>query len=191
MKLLRENNEYILIDSSRNIIATSDETILKASPKKHKLCRNNCNEIFDFVDIHDLGNEYAWLYVQGKGLSKHNMAKQSFIEGFTACHIAEAFRFKATDMIEFATWMNKLTPAQKVSVWSKNGELKGLFTMDEEQLFEKWLHTKQEINVEMLYNRDCYSSAGWCDKLTMAQCIMCTPVYPLKDENDCIILNKL
>jgi hypothetical protein len=191
MKLLKDNNEYMLIDSSRNLIATTDESIIKASPKKHKLCRNNCNEIFDFTDINELGSEYAWLYAQGKGLSNHKVAKQSFIDGFTACHVAEAYKFKVTDMIEFATWMNKLTPAQRVSVWSKNGEHQGLFTMDEEQLFEKWLHIKSEIDVEVLYDKDCYSSAGRCDKLTMAQCIICTPVYPLKDDNDCIILNKL
>ena len=181
----------MLIDSSRKLIATTDESIIKASPEKHKLSIQNCMEMFDTIDINKLGSEYAWLYVQGKGLSKHNMAKESFIEGFTACHVAEAYRFKVTDMIEFATWMNKLTPSQKTSVWSKNGEYKGLFDMDEEQLFERWLHIKSEIDVDIIYNRDCYSSAGWCDKLTMAQCIMCTPVYPLKDDNDCIILKKL
>ena len=36
--------------------------------------------------------------------------------------------------IEFAEWLDKLTPRQRVSVWSKNGESKGLFNMDNEQL---------------------------------------------------------
>ena len=191
MKLLRDNNEYMLIDSSRNIIATTDESIIKASPKNHKLCRNNCMKIFGVVDVEDLGSQYAWQFVKEKGLSKHNMAKQSFVHGFEVCRDSNGYQFKSSDMIEFATWMNKLTPAQRVSVWSKNGEHQGLFTMDEEQLFEKWLHIKSEIDVEMLYDKDCYSSAGRCDKLTMAQCIICTPVYPLKDDNDCIILKKL
>lgn len=191
MKLLKDNKEYMLLDSMRNLIATTDETILKESPKKHKLCRDNCDEIFDFVDVEDLGSQYAWQFVKEKGLSKHNMAKQSFVYGFEACREGKGNQFKATDMIEFATWMNKLTPAQRVSVWSKNGEHKGLFTMDEEQLFEKWLHIKSEIDVEMLYDKDCYSSAGRCDNLTMAKCIICTPVYPLKDYKGCITLNKL
>ena len=39
--------------------------------------------------------------------------------------------------IGFAHWVSKLTPSQKVSVWSKNGEHKGLFTMDNEQLLDK------------------------------------------------------
>ena len=38
--------------------------------------------------------------------------------------------------IEFARWLDKLTPRQRVSVWSKNGESKGLFNMDNEQLLE-------------------------------------------------------
>lgn len=40
--------------------------------------------------------------------------------------------------IDFANWLDKLTPSQKTSVWSKNGEHRGLFTMDNEQLFEKF-----------------------------------------------------
>jgi hypothetical protein len=38
--------------------------------------------------------------------------------------------------IEFAEWVEKLTPIQRVSVWSKNGQIKGLFNMDNEQLLE-------------------------------------------------------
>jgi hypothetical protein len=45
-------------------------------------------------------------------------------------------------IIDFANWLDKLTPSQRTSVWSKNGEGKGLFNMDNEQLFEKF---KKEI----------------------------------------------
>lgn len=41
-------------------------------------------------------------------------------------------------IIEFANWLEKLTPSQKVSVWSKDGSASGLFTMDNEQLFEEF-----------------------------------------------------
>jgi hypothetical protein len=40
--------------------------------------------------------------------------------------------------IKFADWLSKLTPSQKVSVWSKDGQAKGLFTMDNEQLLSKF-----------------------------------------------------
>jgi len=41
--------------------------------------------------------------------------------------------------VGFADWLSKLQPSQKVSVWSKNGEHSGLFTMDNEQLYKKYL----------------------------------------------------
>ncbi len=38
--------------------------------------------------------------------------------------------------IGFAEWKDKLRPSQMVSFWSKNGEFKGKFDMDNEQLLE-------------------------------------------------------
>jgi len=54
------------------------------------------------------------------------------------------FREAAGKIVEekavgFADWLSKLQPSQKVSVWSKNGEHRGLFTMDNEQLYKKYL----------------------------------------------------
>ena len=59
--------------------------------------------------------------------------------------------------IDFANWLDKLTPAQKVSVWSKSGALQGLFTMDNEQLFEKF---------ENQYTEPCNGNCGmnYCDE---------------------------
>ena len=42
------------------------------------------------------------------------------------------------EIIGFADWLEELSPTQKVSVWSKNGEHSGLFTMDNEQLLDKY-----------------------------------------------------
>ena len=44
--------------------------------------------------------------------------------------------------IEFAEWKDKLRPSQMVSFWSKNGEFKGKFDMDNEQLLEKFKKEK-------------------------------------------------
>jgi len=44
--------------------------------------------------------------------------------------------------VEFANWLEQLTPSQKVSVWSKDGSGNGLFTMDNEQLLEKFKRVK-------------------------------------------------
>lgn len=51
--------------------------------------------------------------------------------------------------IDFANWLVTLTPSQKVSVWSKNGEHSGLFTMDNEQLLEKYKRTLKKEVVEI------------------------------------------
>jgi len=41
--------------------------------------------------------------------------------------------------VGFANWVEKLSASQKVSVWSKNGEHSGLFTMDNEQLLDNYI----------------------------------------------------
>lgn len=44
--------------------------------------------------------------------------------------------------IEFSDWVEDLKPAQRTSVWSKNGEISGLFNMDKEQLLAKYKREK-------------------------------------------------
>jgi len=58
--------------------------------------------------------------------------------------------------IDFADWLGKLSPSQITSLWSKNGEHSGLFTMDNEQLFEKF---------EKQYTEPCNGNCGmnYCD----------------------------
>lgn len=41
--------------------------------------------------------------------------------------------------IDFTRWLEGLSPSQRVTVWSKDGSMKGIFTMDNEQLLEKYL----------------------------------------------------
>ena len=48
--------------------------------------------------------------------------------------------------IGFADWVSKLMPSQRVSVWSKNGEFKGLFDMDNERLLSKYIKEKESQN---------------------------------------------
>lgn len=44
--------------------------------------------------------------------------------------------------IEVLDWYEKLMPNQKISVWSKDGQYKGLFNLDNEQLVEKFINIK-------------------------------------------------
>lgn len=49
-------------------------------------------------------------------------------------------KFHAESMaIGFADWVGKLSPTQKISVWSKDGSGKGIFLMDNEQLYKRYL----------------------------------------------------
>ena len=47
--------------------------------------------------------------------------------------------------ISFANWLDTLTPVNKVSVWSKNGEYRGLFDMDNERLLERFKEAQPEV----------------------------------------------
>lgn len=44
-----------------------------------------------------------------------------------------------TEMTKLLNWYCSLQPSDKVSVWSKDGQYNGLFTMDNEQLVQKYL----------------------------------------------------
>ena len=46
--------------------------------------------------------------------------------------------------INFANWVETLSPAARVSVWSKDGQYQGLFSMDKEQLLKKYKRAKKE-----------------------------------------------
>ena len=48
-----------------------------------------------------------------------------------------------------------------------------------------------EWDVEIVMDKDCYSSAGRCDNSTMGDCIICTPVTYLKDADGCLILKTI
>lgn len=51
------------------------------------------------------------------------------------------------DAIAFHNWVETLSPTEKVSVWSKDGQFKGLFNMDTEQLYEKYEQHKLKSQV--------------------------------------------
>lgn len=90
------------------------------------------------------GQEYAGGYYEG------------IIDGYNKAR--EKYEFSREDMHKLADWILKLTPRQKVSVWSKSGESNsGLFDMDGEQLADKFIEknirtqrTPIAIEVEMV-----------------------------------------
>ena len=57
-------------------------------------------------------------------------------EGMVETVAIEHEKIASEFAIGFADWLDTLKPYQRVSFWSKNGEYKGKFDMDNEQLLE-------------------------------------------------------
>ncbi len=72
------------------------------------------------------------------------LGKEHFFYGGYGYIVLQTYASKQSDavtkeqFIKIANWLDNLKPHNKVSVWSKNGEYKGLFTMDNEQLYDKY-----------------------------------------------------
>jgi hypothetical protein len=177
MILNKIGEEYKLYGEDGSCIATTQE-----SPHK-KLSKENCDKVFGVINIIDLA----------KRNSKHS--EEDYIEGFikamelnkdklfTVEDMISAYHQGANDGASYESACGDHDSYEQMKEAKKESE-------EDYSYFIESLQQPKEIKVEMIYDRDCYSSAGWCDKLTMSQCIMCTPVYPLKDENGCLILKK-
>jgi hypothetical protein len=75
VKLIKDHDEYMLINDERFVIATTDASMLEVTDKI-KLSKQNCDEIFGVVDVEKLGNEYLFT-------NKHGITlKNGFIDGF-------------------------------------------------------------------------------------------------------------
>jgi hypothetical protein len=160
-------------------------TFASTEDYKHKLSKQNCDEIFGVVDVEKL------VYQSTEEVLPHhrdyrfkNVYEEYFREGFNkAIELNKAKMFTFEDM-------------RKAILFGLNG-MYGFRMMEKGTIEEKSdiyiqsLQQPTEIAVEIVYERDCYSSAGRCDKSTMSQCIICTPVYPLEDENGCLILKRV
>ena len=161
-KLIKTDVNYLLEDDKGVVVAST-------STKEgiNGLTKQNCDEIFGVVDV---------VYKQVRN------GFDGVIDSFT-----EAFGKQC---------IKKTMELNKDKVFSEEDMRKAYFDgyndKDENRYFNpsKSLQQPVEIEVEVVYERDCYSSAGRCDKSTMSQCIICTPVYPLEDENGCLILRK-
>jgi hypothetical protein len=164
-KLIKTEVNYLLEDDKGVVIAS---TSLKEGI--NSLSKQNCDEIFGVVDAIDV------VYKQVRN------GFDGVIDSFT-----EAFGKQC---------INKAMELNKDKVFTEEDMRKAYFDgyndKDENRYFNpsKSLQQPVEIEVEVVYERDCYSSAGRCDKSTMSQCIICTPVYPLEDQNGCLILRK-
>jgi len=178
-KLIKTEVNYLLEDDKGVVIAS---TPLKEG--LNSLSKQNCDEIFGIFDVEK--NLYYHKQVMNPyttGEQSYTAYEKGFIEGFN----------KAMELNK-----DKIFTAEQLVDAFESGRKRGMdcelgennpHPICSEYLFDS-LRGPTEIEVEVIYERDCYSSAGRCDKSTMSQCIICTPVYPLEDENGCLILRK-
>jgi hypothetical protein len=178
-KLIKVDDIYTLMDGDK-MIASSDSDF-QTDYEVMKLSKQNCDEIFGVIDVEEIAlskaSYFGGTYRNPEGFSDKQVGYlHGFIEG---AELNKDKLFTVEDMRK---------------VFNRGYDLPEYLEKDiMNEIFDDYIKSLQqptEIEVEMIYDRDCYSGAGWCDKLTMSQCIMCTPVYPLKDENGCLILKK-
>jgi len=176
MKLRKLNNGYYsLYDSDGDIVASNNPD----TPCSKKLSKENCDEIFGVINVEKLADEYIVIKPKHRE-HEHNLAVSAYIEGFNkAMELNKDKLFTVEDMRK---------------VFNRGYDLPEYLEKDiMNEIFDDYIKSLQqptEMEVDIIYDRDCYSSSGRCDKSTMANCIMCTPVTYLKDENGCLILTK-
>jgi hypothetical protein len=178
MKLRKLNNGYYsLYDSDGDIVASNNPD----TPCSKKLSKENCDEIFGVVDVEEIAlsnaSHFGGTYRNPEGFSDKQVGYlHGFIEG---AELNKDKLFTVEDMRK---------------VFNRGYDLPEYLEKDiMNEIFDDYIQLLQqpkEIDVDIIYDRDCYSSSGRCDKSTMANCIMCTPVTYLKDENGCLILTK-
>jgi hypothetical protein len=177
MKLRKLNNGYYsLYDSDGDIVASNNPD----TPCSKKLSKENCDEIFGVVDVEKLVYEEYLKFDQETRIVNRRQLQESLANMFNkAMELNKDKLFTVEDMRK---------------VFNRGYDLPEYLEKDiMNEIFDDYIQLLQqpiEIDVDIIYDRDCYSSSGRCDKSTMANCIMCTPVTYLKDENGCLILTK-
>ena len=161
-KLRKVNNEfYSLYDSDGDIVASNNPK----TPTTKKLSLKNCEAIANGYDLVELFDE-----------------------------VDESIDYQEFDFSSFKLGFKKAIELLGDKKFSEEDMLKAIeMYYGKDKIFIEIIQSLQqtEWDVEIVMDKDCYSSAGRCDKLIMADCIICTPVTYLRDENGCLILKRV
>lgn len=137
-----------------------------------KLSLKNCQAIENGYDLDELVNMETEKY----GTLTPKSFRRGFLYGFQkALELIGDKKFSEEDVLD--AWEDGTTNNHPLTKSKKENLLKSL--------------QQTEWDVEIVYDRDCYSSGGRCDKSTMANCTICTPVTYLKDADGCLILRRI
>jgi hypothetical protein len=168
-KLIKRDDGYNLVieqPQGRLLEATcspSQQLILDKSgaSTKHKLSKQNCDEIFGIVDVEKLADEYA-LTIKDK--DQHTDARFDFIEGFN----------KAMEL-------NRFTLSQlKTAMDMARVMIDGKYAHSGEYIYN-FIQQPTEIDVVIVMDTDCTGEFKY---------FLLDKGKPKLDENGCLILKR-
>ena len=185
-KLNKQGDRWVLYNEDSSKIALSTESPF------YKLSLKNCEAIangYDLDEIRKLADE-DFESELGDGPT-NNESINSMLKKSNANGAEWGFQ-KAIELKG-----NKKYADDDIVDAYMAGHIRGMsINMGEDNIHpicSEYLNSLQqtEWDVEIVMDKDCYSSAGRCDKLIMVDCIICTPVTYLKDVDGCLILKRI
>jgi hypothetical protein len=171
-KLIKDHQEYMLINDKRFVIATTDVSILKVTDKM-KLSKQNCDSLFGVVDVEKLADFYG---ANAKGSVDFKFGSaQGFEDGFNkAMELNKDKVFTVEDMIEAMTLNRK-------NLWSQE-EVIAHFTKQPTEIEVEIVMEKVVDETKMIGVVKGVKGSG--NKITTYKSV------PKLDENGCLILKK-
>ena len=167
VKLIKDHQEYMLINDERFVIATTDESMLEVTDKM-KLSKQNCDEIFGVVDVEKLAMGYD-LY------EKINFVGQTraYIAGFNkAMELNKDKLFTIDDIDKAIEWA------------TVNGRKGDITHYDIDNFIQS---TQQPTEIEVEIEMECLDPN--CDGINKKG--VCIPGdKPKLDSEGCLILTK-
>ena len=168
-KLIKDHDEYMLINHERFVIATTDTSMLEVTDKI-KLSKQNCDEIFGVVDVEKLADELK----AGISYKEYDhLIKRGIIVGFN----------KAMELNKDKVFtLDDIQEAHRLGWDSHKDWVEGKET---NVLFLDWIKSKQpteiEVEIEVTKSDDIKSVEKDWYKIG----------EPKLDENGCLILKRI
>jgi len=183
-KLIKDHNEYALIDDEGFVIATTDITMIKHSSSKEKLSKQNCDEIFGVVYVIDV------VYKQVR--NGFDGVIDSFTEAFAKECINKAMVLNKDKVFTLDDMRNVIEMSRKGSIQEQhNGygrHTESIFVLDNLSTDEIIQSLQQPTEIEVENEMECLDPN--CDGINKKG--VCIPGdKPKLDENGCLILKKL
>jgi hypothetical protein len=177
-KLIKDHQEYILINDERFVIATTDASILEATDKM-KLSKQNCDELFGVVDVEKLAIKEATKLAECKWIEKHKQIYLGLVNE-DARFIMHGFN-KAMELNKDRVFT--LEQMREAIKQTRHGML---YNKEYEDEFIQSLQQPTEIEVEILMQ--CLDPT--CDGINRKG--ICIPGdKPKLDSEGCLILKKM